>query len=152
MTLLPISNSNLSAIVDRKDFSKCLKFQWKISKRGYVYKTTGGFALLHRFLLGLSLGDGKVVDHKNHNLLDNRKSELRICTQLQNKANLIKKKKASSKFKGVSWITQKRKWRVTLQLNYKCISLGCFYDEIHAAKVYDIWAKHYFGEFALTNF
>lgn len=96
-----------------------------------------------------------MCDHKNRNKLDNRRSNLRICTSSQNHQNSrarAKRAKIHSRFKGVCWDKENNKWRVGLRLNYKAVDVGRFTDEIEAAKAYDEAARKAFGEFALTNF
>ena len=47
--------------------------------------------------------DHLVVDHIDHNGLNNRKENLRICTFAENCRNLRPSRHKSSKFKGVHW-------------------------------------------------
>jgi len=48
---------------------------------------------MHRELMGLIPGDSSWIDHINHNTLDNRRKNLRICTPRQNAENRIKQSK-----------------------------------------------------------
>lgn len=104
---------------------------------------------LHRIIMEAGIGD--IVDHKNRDTLDNRKENLRICTQSQNCANSAKKL-SSNKYKGVTFHKRLNKFSVRLMVNYKNLYFGLFRNEIDAAKKYDEVAKKYFGEFARTNF
>lgn len=90
-----------------------------------------------------------MVDHINGNKLDNRKSNLRICTDAENARNSSKK---SGNFKGVQWRSDKHKFRARIMDNGKEIFIGYFTNEIEAAKAYDTKAKELFGEFARLNF
>ena len=93
------------------------------------------------------------VDHINHNGLDNRKANLRPATCAQNNYNRIHLRKSqSSKYTGVSWQKQSKKWMVQIRYKGRRIFLGLFEDEIQAAKAYDKAAKIYHGEFASLNF
>ena len=58
----------------------------------------------------------------------------------------------SSKYKGLSWRKQRKKWAVTICYKRKNIIVGYFEDEKQAAKAYDKAAKKYHGEFASLNF
>ena len=95
-----------------------------------------------------------VVDHINHNGLDNRKANLRHATRVQNNRNrlIIKRKGASSKYKGVSWRKRKKRWHARIHVNGRYKFLGYFKEEINAAKAYDKAAKKYHKEFASLNF
>jgi hypothetical protein len=97
--------------------------------------------------------DDLVVDHINHNGLDNRKANLRLATCAQNSYNRKQfRKRQTSKYTGVSWIKQIKKWRVIICYKRKNIHIGYFKDEKQAAKAYDKAAKQYHGEFASLNF
>ena len=69
---------------------------------------------------------GELVDHIHHNTLDNRKSELRLCTRSQNAQNTRKPKTNTSGHKGVS--RDNHKWRATIKINGQRIHLGIFTD------------------------
>lgn len=61
-------------------------------------------------------------------------------------------KPSRSRYKGVDWAKDMKRWRVRILVNGKRIYLGSFDDEIEAAKAYDIAAKEYHGEYASLNF
>jgi hypothetical protein len=88
--------------------------------------------LIHRLITNAS--DGLVVDHVNHNTLDNRKINLRVVNQLENMQNYVKKElNTSSGVRGVSFDIKHGKWRARRQFNKKTISLG-YFETIDAAK------------------
>jgi hypothetical protein len=95
-----------------------------------------------------------VVDHKNHDVFCNMKSNLRIATPQQNSQNLKKwRTTTASKYKGVHNIhRQANTWRAQIALNGKNVSIGVFPTELLAALAYDEAAKKYYGEFAYLNF
>ena len=87
------------------------------------------------------------VDHKNHNTLDNRKSNLRVCSYTENLRNRKRSKnKKSSQYKGV-YPGYKGAWTATIQEQY----IGTFDTELEAAKAYDHHAERLFGDFACKN-
>lgn len=96
--------------------------------------------------------DGFWVDHINGDTLDNRRSNLRLCTVSGNNHNRMKSKNNTSGYKGVSWLKQNQKWRAYIKVNSKDKHLGCYLDKEDAARAYDKAAKEYFGEFARLNF
>jgi hypothetical protein len=102
---------------------------------------------MHRVILNAP--KGLMVDHINHDTLDNRKENLRIVTNQQNTFNQ-KLKNHSSKYKGVTWNSNSEKWCARIRHN-KPIYLGLFKDEKEAGMAYNEGAKKYFGEFALLN-
>jgi len=167
MKLIPLTKG-LSAKVDDDLFDELSKFKWcaKLCKqkgRNDRYDAVrrnpenGKNIFMHRQILGLSYKDGFVGDHINHDTLDYQKSNLRICTQLQNTMNCSIRKNASSKYKGVS--IAKRGvdiyWRATITVSKKLKSLGYFpftqEGEINAALKYNSSAKENFGEYANLN-
>jgi hypothetical protein len=93
------------------------------------------------------------VDHIDRDPLNNSKSNLRLATRTQNNWNSDRGKNwGSSKYKGVSWKPQKRKWQAVFYLDNRSISLGYFIDEIAAAKAYDRAAIRCRGKWAVLNF
>ena len=116
-----------------------------LDKRGRK-KTT--MLRLHRAILNPP--KEKIIDHIDHNGLNNKRSNLRICTMAQNAANR-RKVKGSSNFKGVSWHKRHQMWQAKIQRG-KWSHLGYFNDELEAAKAYDKAAKDLWGEFAKLNF
>jgi len=91
------------------------------------------------------------IDHKNHNKLDCRRKNMRICTNAQNQHNRVAFG-GSSKYKGVCWVNHLKKWCAQIKINNKSLHLGLFVDEIKAAKSFDKAATKYYGEFAYLNY
>ena len=96
--------------------------------------------------------DGFQVDHINHDTLDNRKINLRICTVAENQYNQqIKNVKKTSKYKGVSWSPRHKSFRADIYKGEGHWFLGYYKDEFEAAQAYDKKAIELFGEFARPN-
>lgn len=75
-----------------------------------------------------------VVDHIDHNKLNDNLLNLRLISQRENTNR--KHLKSSSKFTGVSWSKQSNKWVASISINGKTKSLGYFVDEIESSKAY----------------
>jgi len=151
------------AKVDPADYERLQKYEWFVGKRknnnsfytqGFVTDSKTGkekLVSMHREIL--KVPKGMLVDHINHDGMDNRSANLRKATHSQNMCNRKKFSCASSsKYKGVSWHKGKRKWEATIGLKGRNIHLGRFKSEIEAAKAYDAAAREYHGEFAYLNF
>jgi hypothetical protein len=149
------------AMVDPADYERVNKYKWN-AYRGYssyyskrkIYNRKNGTertVYMHRYIMDAP--KGVVVDHFNHNGLDNRKENLRFATRAENVRYSQKtKNKFSSDYKGVHYIKKVKRWRATITFEGKKIYVGQYRDEISAAKAYDRAAKKYFGEFACLNF
>jgi len=92
-----------------------------------------------------------VVDHIDHNGLNNTRRNLRICTKEQNARNQRPQKGRSSQFKGVCWHKGERKWYSRIQNDGRQQSLGLFDDERDAARARDAAALALHGEYASLN-
>ncbi len=103
-------------------------------------------------VLGKSLSSSEIVDHYNRNPLDNRRENLRLANKSNNGCNRTKQANNSSGFKGVSWISEKEKYKSSITVNGKTVFLGYYDDPIKAAEAYDVEAVELHGKFALLNF
>lgn len=143
-------------LVDEDDYEDLNQFFWLKNSNGYVvrkvYLGNGRQAdeRMHRRVM--MAPQNMEVDHRFRNRLDNRKSELRICTHIQNSGNARKRIKSKSQYRGVYWEPSGRKWIANGVENYIRVLLGRFVLEADAARAYDRWAYARWGEFAHLNF
>lgn len=140
------SKEKSRAIIDNEDVEKVINYKWHQTTGGYIKNTELG--MLHRYILNINNdNDNLVVDHINHNTLDNRKNNLRVCTQKDNVKNTIIAKNNNSGVTGIGWMLSRNKWRVRISLDHKQIYLGLFDDFEEAIRVRQEAEIKYFGEF-----
>jgi len=139
--------------VDDEDLPSLSKSNWHISK-GYVVRNIWvegkgrRLSYIHREIMGLQRSDPSKVDHINGNPLDNRKENLRVCTNSQNLMNRGRPRSNTSGMKGVSWDKRENKWRATIIKDQKQRFLGYFRNPEEAYEVYCLAADMLHGEFA----
>ena len=153
------------ALVDDADFEWLTQWKWYTRKEKNTYYAVRTIITsliksssnpnrkrillpMHRDIMNAP--KGKDTDHINHNGLDNRRCNLRICSRSENNQNQLARK-CSSIYKGVSWSKAAQKWEAYIKKTRKRIYLGYHINEVDAALAYDIAAKKLFGEFAHTN-
>lgn len=83
--------------------------------------------------------------------LDFRKSCFVIGTMTDRQSTLSKKKKGTSRFKGVSFCRRSHKWVASIRPAGRSINLGRFENERDAAAAYNRAALFFFGENAFIN-
>lgn len=152
MIEIPLTNSDKVALIDDEDYERVSQYKWFLNEE-YVFSTNRkDRKKLHRFIIN-NYDKTVVVDHINHNKLDNRKCNLRVCSVKENTRNHKKYgfKTATSKYIGVHWDKEHKKWRACITSNYKVMALGRFDSELEAAKAYNEAALKYFGEYANVN-
>lgn len=149
-----VTGSGYMILVDNEDFEYLNSYIWgtcnmgKLSKKRRAYNNTLGY--MHRCIMNTN--SAEVVDHINGEPLDNRKINLRKCSQAENaRNNIVSNKKKSSRFKGVCWVASKNKWTARVMTDGKYANGGYFTDETKAAESYDVLAIKHHGEFAKLN-
>jgi HNH endonuclease/AP2 domain len=148
-----------TALIDDEDFEQINKYVWSIIKghncfylgTKIQFEGKKRFTLLHRYVMGLAFKEKLLIDHINHNGLDNRKENLRISTCSQNNKNRRSVENSTSKYLGVNFNKKRNRWRAQIRSGIRKIDLGNFILEDDAAKAYNDAALKYHGEFANLN-
>lgn len=162
-TFIPIPlTRGYHAIVDLEDYERVAARKWSLAAdnggthlyaEGHVPGSGqhGRKERLHRFILGAK--PGEKVDHRNGDGLDNRRENLRLCTNAENQRNCkVYSCKRGSAYKGVDRPNGHAGFRARIRIDGKQHHLGYFPDELSAARCYDDNARRLFGDFARPNF
>jgi hypothetical protein len=142
------------AVIDAADVHLVSGCNWYANTDGHtVYAQRGAYAdgvqkttRLHRVLM--SVDDGLLVDHRDGDGLNNRRSNLRVATRAQNNRNQRLVVRNSSGFKGVSWDKHERKWQAQIRMNNKTHNLGRYRTPEDAHAAYCEASTRLHGEFA----
>lgn len=142
------------ALIDLDDVDKVKNIKWHRSELQrntyYCLSNDSEWKRIHRLIMGVT-DKNIIVDHINHNGLDNRKSNLRVCTNNQNICNCLTPKNNKSGHKGVYWSGERKKWCAQISINNKTKSLGRYNTIEEAIEAREKAAKEYYGEFANEN-
>ena len=145
-------------LVDDEDFERVNQFKWFAHWNGYnwyasrniKHNTKRTTISLHREILKIQKKE--MIDHRNGNSLDNRKSNLRFATRNQNMHNRKNPQKNNKLgIKGVSWLKKAGKFHAQIKVANKNIHLGLFNVLGDADSAYRKAEEKYFGEFARCN-
>lgn len=156
MKEIPLTQRKV-ALVDDADFEEISRHKWYARRCGKAYYAVRAaqmgdrrvYLYMHRVVMEAL--PGMEIDHINSNTLDNQRSNLRACTRSQNHMNARKLTGCSSRYKGVYWNKQARRWHSRIKVNGKHQHLGHFDNEWQAACTYNQAASRLFGEFASLN-
>ena len=147
-------SAGLVSLIDEEDYDCLNQLKWHVNGNGYAvreeydgYGNQVRYVQMHRQLLGAK--EDVQVDHINGDRLDNRRCNLRIATDHQNRVN---KKRYSTNKSGYKGVTKRRgMFCARITVNGVRITLGEFRNPIDAARAYDLAAIQNFGEFARVN-
>lgn len=150
------SNTGEEILFDLEDYDKIKDYCWYVqyTNKEQSYKRVQGTIKhgqnikMHRLIMNVP--NGFVIDHINRNPLDNRKSNLRICSQGENIRN--RKQNKDNKL-GVKGVYQIKNGSYCVRIEHDTIVeyVGLYKTLREAVDAYDTKAKEYFGEFAYLN-
>lgn len=138
--------------VDLEDYNRVENVCWHIVPNGYVHGNDNGKDVsLHCMVMNVP--QGVMVDHCGGHTTraDNRKSNLRIATNSENQMNKRLQSNNTSGYAGVCYIKKTNRWRATISVNHKRISLGSYVNFDDAVKARKEAEEKYFGEWSYDN-
>ena len=151
--VIPVTRRKF-AVVDGGDYYRLSRFRWHAvfnSKTFYAARIERGKTIkMHREIMGAP--KDLVVDHVDRDGLNNRRGNLRLCSEAENSRNTGSNARAISRYKGVHWHRRMGKWVAAIQYEKQVNHLGYFGDEVEAAESYDKKAREFFGEYGYLNF
>ena len=161
---IKLSNYDGFAVVDEELHEEFSKHKWRADfKKSKIHrvcrdrnkKDPAGKTkiFMHQAVISV-VPVGMVIDHINHNTLDNRKTNLRVCTVRENALNSGPSKNNRTQYKGVTMRKLKNdKISYVARIENRGVSIyiGVFDTPEKAARAYNKKAKELFGEFAYLN-
>lgn len=155
MIRLPLSGAfaHIAVLIDEEDYDLVAQYRWYRSVRKNVIYARRLFKheskwcpqYMHSLITGWP-----IVDHIDHDGLNNMRSNLRPATKGQNVRNARAHTRGASPYKGVS--RTRKRWKSQITFEGEHYHLGHYDTQIEAAHAYDSAARELFGEFAFLNF
>lgn len=157
---LPV-NPNLKAKIDKSDLNRCSKHTWRT-----ITKDSGRKKVVTNIIDNkgrnrqISLGQflmkppkGKMVYPRRFmDGFDYRKENLVVCT-MQERQRILppSRKHGTSKYKGVSFISSRKRWRAAIKHKGQSVTIGMFRSQDEAALAYNKTARDLFGDNCYQN-
>jgi hypothetical protein len=138
------------AKVDANDYHWLSDYSWKLVSGYAMTEVDGKWIGMHRMIMSVN-NSSLLVDHEDHDTLDNTRENLRVVTKSQNMMNSRKKANCTSKYKGVRYRKDTNTYQVRIHKDKRVTLAGNFTDEIAGANAYNHYAKELHGEFAYLN-
>lgn len=131
---------------DLEDYDLIKNYTWYVHHGYLEARDKDHFLRIHKVIMNVT--EKKDVDHINHNCLDNRKTNLRVCDHMDNTKNRLLNQNSTTKHKGVHWHKRDCVYQAQITVNKKKIYLGRFSNINDAIAVRNEAEKKYFGEYA----
>lgn len=150
------TNKGETFYFDLEDYDKIKDYCWSFNEFGYLRANAlkpnwNKNIRMHRLIMGVLDNNEVVIDHINHKTNDNRKCNLRICTELDNNKNQILSKSNTTGVKGVSYSKQHNKYEAYITVNGKRKALGLYKTLNEATKVRKEAEEKYQGKYSYDN-
>ena len=145
------TKSGVTFLIDAEDLDRVSKYYWHVNRQGYIVSSSMNktYVRLHRFILNIN--DERIIDHKNRDKTDNRKTNLRIATNQQNNINRGTPRNSTTGVKGVSKSKNGEKYVAQIGKDGRVIYIGT-YDTIEEARqARNKKEIELFGEFAFQD-
>lgn len=151
-------SSGMTAMVDDEDFEYLNKWKWSSRKRDrdktcYAFRSErinerSKSVSMHYCVF--NPGEGKFIDHKDRNGLNNQKSNLRSATISENNRNQGKRRDSRHPYRGIKKSKSKgtKIWFARIRVGDKRFVSKSFKTPMEAAIEYNRMATKYHGEFA----
>lgn len=147
-------------LVDDNDYDLVIQFKWFIYRCTFKGKKARTFyaiariknvmTRMHRLIMDAH-NPKILIDHKDHNGLNNQRDNLRLANAKQNQFNMRPHVNNKTGFKGVSYHKGDKMYMVFMKVNDKNTYFGSYKTPVDAAKRYNELARQYHGEFAYQN-
>ena len=157
MKEIPLTQGKV-AVVDDADYDMLSRWKWAAAydptaHTFYAVRTVhcgkqSTTVRMHRIIAGAT--DNELVDHINHDTLDNRRTNLRRCDSVRSAQNRRRHTDSRGKYKGVHM--EAGRYRARICVRGKYVHLGNYLSEEEAARAFDVAARVTHGEFAYLNF
>lgn len=155
MKAIPLTQGKV-ALVDDADFAELSKFKWMAVEDTRTFyaarhspSKTRKLIYMHRVIM--KTPEKLKTDHIDGNGLNNRRKNLRICTDAENARNRQKPNNNTSGLKCVSFYKKSKKWQAYIGVNKKQIHLGYFKTKEDALIARISACEKYHGEFKRIN-
>ena len=139
---------------DTEDYDKIKEYRWSKSGKTHVQcsKWNGTkYVTLYIHRLIMDCPDGMVVDHINGDKLDNRKCNLRVCTQQENSWNARISSRNKYGYKGVYFDARNNSYTARVNIGKKTHHIGSFKTLTDAINARLTWEMEHWGEFRLKE-
>jgi hypothetical protein len=148
--IIPTSSGE-HILVSDSDIDMVACHKWRIVN-GYACSTIDNKTTSMSRML-LNAPEGMLVDHIDHNPMNNQRHNLRLVTPAENSHNVSMQalSKKTSRFRGVHWDASAQRWISRLYFKRKLHHVGTFTDEEAAAKAWNRKTKELLGVLAFQN-